>query len=524
MSRFIDLVETFDFSTLTYFSYGDKIDGLLKRFPNYEKNERFRTVLPEKYFKTADDYFSIKFCTLGRYPIYGIYSRRDLNLVGVCVHGNIMYALDDCDLNPSFVPDLNVRKLCLEIRYSPLAARETLNCTKKCMCSAISTLSLGYTPQKKNEWCEAVVLLTGITSQAVRFSKMKAHVQRGLLFKTAHCPSSFNGRYELSDIIMAKQHRWNKISEAIRRGKYPYVFSFYTENGPYATATMCEYSARDVLLINDSDKTKREEYRRRINRWNGPLGNSQRKCQEEAHRRSFLETEAKRIMKKMDNNSSERMHGSWYGSLDTFNYEVACVNHLPTLAQIVGGNRLLVSATCHLANLKDVLQAQRTLASTFVAVQNIWNEGGLLAFFRGASMILEKWGFNLDGADSKFSANPRKFQFDGKFKCMISLQAATHRAIVDGTCHVFSAAAFYLCAKRCEVKVRKIRMPTEFNTVSTSGGYGTSKVKVDPKNVKWNRELGTFVQLLRGRSSGSLGATCVCRPLQVITRRWRLSQ
>ncbi|XP_074369535.1 uncharacterized protein LOC141710958 [Apium graveolens] len=72
-------------------------------------------------------------------------------------------------------------------------------------------------------------------------------------------------------------------------------------------------------------------------------------------------------------------------------------------AQIVADNRLLVSATCHLAHLKGVLKPQRILASMFVAAQSIWNQGGLLALFRGTSMILEKWGFNLDEPDPNFS-------------------------------------------------------------------------------------------------------------------------
>ncbi|KAK1358032.1 hypothetical protein POM88_051288 [Heracleum sosnowskyi] len=217
MSRFIDLIETFDFTSLDYGSYGEKIDDLVKRFPKYENDDRFRTVLPNKFNKTVDDYVSMKFCIKGRYPIYGIYSRRDFNLVGVCVHGNIMYALDDCDLHPSFVPDLNVRKLYLGIQYTPLATRETLNYTKKCMRSAISTLSLGYTPQKKNEWCEAVVLLTGMTSQAVRFCKMKDHVQSGLLYTTARDTAEHDGRYVLDVSDIALQNRWNKVSKAIRR-------------------------------------------------------------------------------------------------------------------------------------------------------------------------------------------------------------------------------------------------------------------------------------------------------------------
>lgn len=123
MSRFIDLVETFDFSTETFYTYGQKIEGLLKRFPKYENDDNFRTVLPHKFGLTADDYVSVKLCTTGRYPIHGIYSRRDFDLVGVCVPGNIMYALDHCDLHPSLVPDLNVRKLRLGIQDSDLASK-----------------------------------------------------------------------------------------------------------------------------------------------------------------------------------------------------------------------------------------------------------------------------------------------------------------------------------------------------------------------------------------------------------------
>lgn len=123
MSRFIDLVETFDFTALSFDTYGEKIDGLLERFPKLEKNDKFRIVLPSKFLRTADDYVSIKFCITGRHPIYGIYNRRDLDLVGVCVHGDVMYGLDDFDLHPSFVPDLKVHKLCLGINYTPLASK-----------------------------------------------------------------------------------------------------------------------------------------------------------------------------------------------------------------------------------------------------------------------------------------------------------------------------------------------------------------------------------------------------------------
>ncbi|XP_074375193.1 uncharacterized protein LOC141716941 [Apium graveolens] len=403
MSRFIDLVETFDFTTLSFDTYGEKIDHLLKRFPKFEKNDNYRTVLPSKFLKTADDYVSIKFCTLGRYPIYGIYNSRDLDLVGVCVHGDVMYALDDFDLHPSFVPDLKVHKLCLGIQYSPLATREILSYRKNCMCSAISTLSLGFTPQKKNEWCEAIVLLAGFTTQAVRFSVMKYHVQKGI-----GNGFRYSGRYLLSARDRAMQNRWNKLSRAMREGEYPYVFSHYSDHGTYTVGCVTGFVARHkVSLINDKDKTRRLKFRRRLDKWNGPLENGTRKREEEIKRRLILEKEERLGI----------MHGFWYGSAGNLKYEVGSAKWLPR------------SPTHPLDRLRVVLQVQANLSSTLLVVENIWN-GGLLAFFRGTNMMVDNRRFWL-----RSSPNP-------------SLRASMQRAVVDCTGLVFTAAASSLCAKR----------------------------------------------------------------------------
>lgn len=437
MSRFIDLVETFDFSSLTLEPYGEKIDGLLKRFPKYDKDDRLRTVLPSKFVRTADDFVSIKLCTKGRFPIYGIYSKRDFNLVGVCVPGDVLYALDDFDLDPSFVPDLKVHKLCLGIQYTPLATRQILNYTRYCMCSAISTLSLGYTPQKKNEWCEAIVLLTGMTSQAVRFCVMKDHVQNGLKYVTPH-GMEHDGRYALSARYIALPTRWNKLSKAIRRGEYPYVYSHYMDYGRFATSSVTEcWVDNEVSLINDKDKTRRQKFRRRIDKWNGPLGNGIRKREEESHRRDILERWA-RIAKNRDSAVLTSMHGFWYGIVDNFRYEVASVKCLPRPAQMFRDNRYLLSATPPVDRLKLVLQVQTNLASTLPVVKSIWNEGGPLAFFRGTSMRLENWGSGLYFWLGRPSPNP-------------SLRAAMHRAIVACSRIVFISATSNLCAKRHKV-------------------------------------------------------------------------
>lgn len=118
MSVFIELVETFCLPTLTEESYYDKISGLLDRYP--KRGRAFRSVLPENDPKTADDYVSMKFCTIGRVPVYGIYNKSDLQLSAVCVQGTL-FAIDDCDLDPNLVPDLQFHRVILDIRHSSLA-------------------------------------------------------------------------------------------------------------------------------------------------------------------------------------------------------------------------------------------------------------------------------------------------------------------------------------------------------------------------------------------------------------------
>ncbi|XP_010551536.1 PREDICTED: origin of replication complex subunit 6 [Tarenaya hassleriana] len=79
---------------------------------------------------------------------------------------------------------------------------------------------------------------------------------------------------------------------------------------------------------------------------------------------------------------------------------------------------------------------------------------------------------------------------------------ASRRANADFTRPVFTAAAFYLCAKKQKLKVDKNRLievcgtsESEFSCVSTSmkdlcyDCFGVSKEKRDPKEVKGNREL-----------------------------------
>ncbi|CAL5431022.1 unnamed protein product [Camellia sinensis] len=79
---------------------------------------------------------------------------------------------------------------------------------------------------------------------------------------------------------------------------------------------------------------------------------------------------------------------------------------------------------------------------------------------------------------------------------------ATRRASADFTRPVFTAVAFYLCAKKHKLKVDKIKLielcgtsESEFSSVSTSmkdlchDAFGISKEKKDPRDVKGNRDL-----------------------------------
>uniref|UniRef100_A0A453B0R1 Origin of replication complex subunit 6 n=1 Tax=Aegilops tauschii subsp. strangulata TaxID=200361 RepID=A0A453B0R1_AEGTS len=78
----------------------------------------------------------------------------------------------------------------------------------------------------------------------------------------------------------------------------------------------------------------------------------------------------------------------------------------------------------------------------------------------------------------------------------------SRRSSTDFGRPVFTAAAFYLCAKRHKLKVDKLKLidlcgtsSSEFTTVSTSMGdlcfdvFGIAKEKKDPTSIKGNREL-----------------------------------
>ncbi|KAG4189450.1 hypothetical protein ERO13_A08G223448v2, partial [Gossypium hirsutum] len=79
---------------------------------------------------------------------------------------------------------------------------------------------------------------------------------------------------------------------------------------------------------------------------------------------------------------------------------------------------------------------------------------------------------------------------------------SSRQASADFSKPVFTAVAFYLCAKKHKLKIDKVRLievcgisESEFSCVSTSmkdlchDVFGISSEKKDPKEVKGNREL-----------------------------------
>ncbi|KAK1383422.1 hypothetical protein POM88_021157 [Heracleum sosnowskyi] len=268
MSSFIDLIETFEIPALTSKIYSEKIDGLVNRFPRLNKSDEYRIVLPQKFPKTADDYVSMKFCVMGRFPVFGIYNKRDLQLIAVCVE-KVLYAIDDCDLDPEFVPDLTVMNVYLGVRHSPLAVSQSLSYTKKTIYSAVSILSLGYTLDKKVEWTDAFVLLRGITTQAVRFSRMQSHVRTGFYLTP-------DGPHVPHPICLSLLPKWRDVSKSIREGKSTYSYNYYDyDNDKIRSAGVCAFSyANSVQLIDDGDRTKGKKFRRRNDDSNGQMDRS----------------------------------------------------------------------------------------------------------------------------------------------------------------------------------------------------------------------------------------------------------
>lgn len=148
------------------------------------------------------------------------------------------------------------------------------------MCYAISTLSLGYTQEKKNEWTEAILLLEGMTTHAVRLKPMKTVVGWGLYLEgdAENIPAMY---------CLRIMNIWGQISEAIREGEDSFFYQYYDKNGVLRSSLMLQHLIDyTVALVNDkSDKFLRRNYV-----WLG----------DEVSRRSCVEDlKRKKIIKKM---------------------------------------------------------------------------------------------------------------------------------------------------------------------------------------------------------------------------------
>ncbi|KAF7828066.1 origin of replication complex subunit 6 [Senna tora] len=97
----------------------------------------------------------------------------------------------------------------------------------------------------------------------------------------------------------------------------------------------------------------------------------------------------------------------------------------------------------------------------------------------------------------------------------VSSLPASRRSTADFTRPVFTAVAFYLCAKKHKLKVDKLKLielcgtsESEFTAVSTSMKdlchdiFGIAKEKKDPKEVKTNRDLLDVLPEKRRREDG----------------------
>lgn len=118
-------------------------------------------------------------------------------------------------------------------------------------------------PEKKNEWTDAIVLLRGMTTQAVRFRNMKGHVGQGLTIK-AHVPHIPHYR----DLRL--HNRWHDISKAVRREEYPYRYNLCNNNNKFRTDSMQLYCIQyTVALIDYGDGLKRENFSRKYTKESG---------------------------------------------------------------------------------------------------------------------------------------------------------------------------------------------------------------------------------------------------------------
>ncbi|KAK1392465.1 hypothetical protein POM88_011521 [Heracleum sosnowskyi] len=133
----------------------------------------------------------------------------------------------------------------------------------------VSTLSLGYTLDKKVECPDAFVLLRGITTQTVRFSRMQSHVLTGF-YLTPDAP------HVPHPICLSLLPKWRDVSKSIREGKSTYSYNYYDyDDDKIRSFGVCEfYSANSVQLIDDGDRTKGKKFRRRNDYSNGQMDRS----------------------------------------------------------------------------------------------------------------------------------------------------------------------------------------------------------------------------------------------------------
>ncbi|KAL8497351.1 hypothetical protein ACS0TY_020875 [Phlomoides rotata] len=201
------------------------------------------------------------------------------------------------------------------------------------------------------------------------------------------------------------------------------------------------------------------------------------------------------------------------------------------------------TATAPLDRLKVILQVQTTHASIGPAVKRIWNEGGMLGFFRGNGLNVLKVA---PESAIKFYAYEMLKNFIGGDEGVIGTPG---RLLAGGLAGAVAQTSIYpmdlvktrlqthVCERGSVPNLGKLSrdiwvregprafyrglVPSLLGIIPYAGidlaAYETLK-DMSRKYIRHDSEPGPLVQLSCGTISGSLGATCVY-PLQVVRTR-----
>ncbi|KAK1358100.1 hypothetical protein POM88_051356 [Heracleum sosnowskyi] len=435
MSRFIDLVETFEISALTSATYDEKIDGLLRRFPKYESDENFRTVLPHKFPRTADDYISLKLCT-----------------------GSLKKELE------AIMPELKEMQKRKVERMNQFVEKEKSDRLKlvldllnglNSLCVVLgldfqqTVRDVQLTLDDSNTKNISVDTVERLSSAISNFKAVK--IQR--LQKLQDLAATMVDLWTLMDTPFEEQETFHSVTKHI-------------------AASVDEVNEPNILSPNFiSFSSKVLSKKRNYAQFHLEFGQS-----------DFLLHTCSTCGFKYatGDQEDENVHNSFHKTY-THGIQFKGRRNERVIHVAEEGRVLLVLDSDPPAQWKKVQEVVKmmemkpgegwicnkdskiTPASLYPMAKSIRNEDGLLAIFRGKSVPYEDWGSSLDASGSYFwSRRPRLNP---------SLRAPTHRKMADCKQPGFTAAASYLCAKRHNLKVDQIKPQSDPNSVSNTDLY-----------------------------------------------------